>query len=389
MGEASFELSAEQRALAELARQVARERVAPRAAAIDEEDRFPEDLRRLFGELELLGLGIPEAYGGGGAGLLSVCLVIEELARVSATASLIVADHELGLLPVLLGASEEQKRAWLPAIASGEKLMAFALTEPEAGSDAAGLAMRAERRGDRYVLNGTKRFITHGNVADWLTVFARTDPEQRGSRGISCFLVERETPGLTVTKLERKMGLHGSPTAELSFEDVEVPATNRIGEEGQGFRIAMATLDHSRPGIAAQALGIAQGALDEAVAYARQRRQFGRPLADFQAIQFMIADMAIGVESARYLTYKAAAVVEEADAGRAEWRLANRFSAMAKTYASDVAMRVTTDAVQIFGGYGYIADYPVERMMRDAKITQIYEGTNQIQRLVIARSYLG
>ncbi|MDI3317335.1 MAG: acyl-CoA dehydrogenase family protein [Bacillota bacterium] len=383
----AFDLTEEERALAELARRVAEERVAPRAAEIDLEDRFPDDLRRLFGELELMGLGIPAAYGGGGAGLLAVCLVIEELARVSAAASLIVADHELGLLPVLVGASEEQKRAWLPAIASGERLMAFALTEPEAGSDAARLSMRAVRRGDRYVLSGTKRFITHGNVADSLTVFASTDPE-KGSKGITCFLVDRETPGLSVTKLERKMGLHGSPTAELLFEEVEVPVENRIGEEGQGFRIAMATLDHSRPGIAAQALGIAQGALDQAVAYARERRQFGRPIADFQAIQFMIADMAIAVESARALTYKAATVVEEADHGRLDWRMANRYSAMAKTYASDVAMRVTTDAVQIFGGYGYIADYPVERMMRDAKITQIYEGTNQIQRLVIARSYL-
>ncbi|MBX6377637.1 MAG: acyl-CoA dehydrogenase family protein [Clostridia bacterium] len=383
-----YELTAEQEAFRRLARELAETYIAPRAAEIDRTGEFPWDIVELYRKQGLFALCVPEAYGGSGADLLTLCVVVEELSRVDATSGLILADHDLGLLPLLLGGSEEQKLRWGPALAAGDPLMAFALTEPEAGSDAASLRTRAVRAGEVYRLSGTKRFITHGNVAGLLSVFAVTAPEA-GSRGISAFVVEQPSPGLSVTRLEEKMGIRGSPTAELLFEDCPVPVDNRLGEEGEGFRIAMMTLDRTRPTIAAQALGIAQGALDYAVAYARERRQFGQPIAAFQGIQFLLADMATQVEASRQLLYRAACLIEEA--GRRSRRLppeVNRYAAMAKLMASDTAMRVTTDAVQVLGGYGYIREHPVERMMRDAKITQIYEGTNQVQRIVIARSYL-
>ncbi|BDG61062.1 acyl-CoA dehydrogenase [Caldinitratiruptor microaerophilus] len=387
-----FALTAEQEALRQMVREVAEKAVAPRAAEIDRTGEFPWDVLQVFREQELLGLGVPEKYGGAGAGVLSLCLAVEEVARVCASSSLILAVQELGLLPILVGGTEEQKQKWLPPIARGEKLISFGLTEPEAGSDAASIKTTARREGDHYVLNGTKRFITGAGVSDWYTVFAVTDPE-KGARGISCFLVEKGTPGFSIGRHEEKMGIRGSPTAELLFEDCRVPAENLVGKEGEGFKYAMMTLDQSRTTIAAQALGIAQGALDFAVQYARERRQFGRPIAEFQGIQFMLADMAMKVEAGRYLLYRAASMIDELGIEeRGRERLPaeiNRFSAMAKAFCSDSAMAVTTDAVQVLGGYGYIRDYPVERMMRDAKITQIYEGTNQIQRLVIARSLLG
>ncbi len=385
MATAGWQLTEEQEAFRKLARELAESRVAPRAPEYDRTGEFPWDLVQLYREQGLFSLCIPEAYGGAGADLLTLCVVIEELARVDATAALILAVQELGALPIILGASHEQKSRWLPALATGEKLAAFALTEPEAGSDAASLRTRARRVEGGWVLDGTKRFISNGSVADVLTVFAQTDPAL-GHRGIVCFVVEKGTPGFAVSRLEEKMGLHASPTAELTFDGCFVPDEQRIGEVGEGFKIALMTLDRSRPGVAAQALGIAQGALDYAVRYMKERRQFGKLLAEFQGLQFMIADMATQVEAARQLLYYACRLIEAHGPGRLPASV-NRYAAMAKMFCSDTAMRVTTDAVQILGGYGYVKDHPVERMMRDAKITQIYEGTNQIQRLVIARSY--
>lgn len=387
-----FTLSPEQEMLRRMVREVAERYVAPRAAEIDRTDQYPYDLLQVFIDHGLMGLGVPERYGGAGAGVLGACLAVEEIARASASASLIVAVQELGLLPLLVGATEEQKQRWLPPIARGERLISFALTEPEAGSDAGGLQTTARREGDFYVLNGQKRFITQGGISDWYAVFASTAPGQ-GTRGISCFLVEKDTPGFSIPRHEDKMGIRGSPTAELLFTECRVPAANLVGREGEGFRYAMMTLDQSRTTIAAQATGIAQGALDCAVAYARERRQFGRPIGEFQGIQFLLADMAMKVEAGRALWQKAAFLIDELGVeNRGADRLPaeiNRFSAMAKCFCSDAAMSVTTDAVQVLGGYGYSKDYPVERMMRDAKITQIYEGTNQIQRMVIGRSLLG
>ncbi|MBX6723368.1 MAG: acyl-CoA dehydrogenase family protein, partial [Dactylosporangium sp.] len=337
---------------------------------------------------DLFGVGIPEAYGGLGLGLLAMAVVTEELSRVDAVAGLLTAVQELGTLPIILAGTEEQKRRFLPPCARGEWLAAFGLTEPEAGSDAAGTRTRAVRDGDHYVLNGMKHFVTNAGVAGVYVVFASTDPE-RGAKGITAFIVPADTPGFTIGRLQHKMGIRGSTTGELVFQDARVPASQRLGAEGEGFRIAMATLDRTRTNIAAQAVGIAQGALDAAVAFAKTRRQFGQAIAEFQGIQFMLADMAIQTEAARQLLYSACARLDEE--GETMARLpaeASRLSAMAKAMASDTAMRVATDAVQILGGYGYMVEYPVERMMRDAKITQIYEGTNQIQRLVVARSLL-
>jgi alkylation response protein AidB-like acyl-CoA dehydrogenase len=308
--------------------------------------------------------------------------VVEEVARADATTSLIPIIQKLGALPIMLAGSEEQKDRYFPRLASGEWLPAFALTEAGAGSDVASLRMRASRDGDDYLLTGTKRFITHGSVANLLTVFALTDADAGGRKGMSAFIVETDTPGFSVARLEHKMGIRGSPTAELTFDEVRVPAANRLGEEGDGFKIAMSTLDRSRLAIASQAVGIAQGATDAALAYAAERRQFGERIVDFQAIQFMLADMASQTEAARQLTYAACTRVDDEDPNLAYWTSA------AKLIAGDTAMRATTDAVQVFGGYGYITEYPVERMMRDAKITQLYEGTQQIQRLVIARRLL-
>ncbi|MQL51085.1 acyl-CoA dehydrogenase [Desulfofundulus thermobenzoicus] len=382
-----YQLTEELEMLRQVVSRMAAEKVAPRAAAIDEEDTYPWDLKELFTGQGLLGAGVPEAYGGSGQGLPAVCLIVEEIARASASASLIVAAQELGLMPILLAGSEGQKQKYLPELASGERICAFALTEPNAGSDAGGIKTRARREGGRYLISGQKCFITNGGVADVYTVFASTDPE-KGLKGLSAFIVEKNFPGFAVGKKEKKMGVRGSPTAELIFEDCPVPAENLLGKEGDGFKIAMMTLDRTRPVIGAQAVGIAQGALDYAVNYTRERVQFGRPIASFQGLQFMMADMATKVEAARQLVYKAAFTIENAAELGVSPAGVSRYSSMCKLFASDVAMQVTVDAVQLLGGYGYMKEYPLERMMRDAKITQIYEGTNQIQRLVIARSLL-
>jgi alkylation response protein AidB-like acyl-CoA dehydrogenase len=365
-----------------MVRELADERIAPRAAEIDEKGEFPWDLKELLAEADLLGTCFEERHGGTALDTIAQSILVEEISRVDATTSLIPIVQKLGALPILLAASDEQKDRYLPRLASGEWLIAFALTEAAAGSDVASNRMRAVRDGDEYVLNGSKRFITHGSVANVLTVFALTDPEAGGRKGMSAFIVETDTPGFAAPRVEHKMGIRGSPTAELTFDDVRVPATNRIGDEGDGFKIAMETLDRSRLGIAAQAVGIAQGALDAAVAYAAERTQFGERVIDFQGIQWMLADMASQTEAARQLTYAAAARVD------AQARDLPYWTSSAKLVAGDTAMRVTTDAVQVLGGYGYITEYPVERMMRDAKITQLYEGTQQIQRLIVARQVL-
>jgi alkylation response protein AidB-like acyl-CoA dehydrogenase len=375
-------LTDDQRAIRDAVRTLARERVAPRAAEIDRSATFPEDLRALLAEQGILGLPFPERFGGLGADLLTVCLAIEALSAACATTGLILAVQELGALPLLLAGTEEQLERFVPGLAAGRDLIAFALTEADAGSDAAAVRTRAIRDGESYVVSGTKRFISHGSVAHLVIVFAVTDPEADRRRRISAFVVETDSPGFSVSRLEHKLGIRGSPTAELAFDEVRVPIANRIGAEGDGFDLAMRTLDRSRPGIAAQAVGIAQGALDAAAAYAGQRRQFGRAIGEFQLVQGLLADMDARTEAARQLLYTACDEIERGapDAGR--------WSALCKLVAGDAAMAVTTDAVQVFGGYGYLDDFPVERMMRDAKITQLYEGTQQIQRLVIARALL-
>jgi alkylation response protein AidB-like acyl-CoA dehydrogenase len=378
-----YRLTEEQRLLRDTVSALADERVAPRAAEVDRTGEFPWDLKDLLAENEILGLPFPASHGGVGVDLLTVCLAVEQLSRACATTGLILAVQELGALPLLLAGDEEQRGRWFPDLAAGRKLIAFALTEAEAGSDASAVRTRAVAEGDEYVITGTKRFISHGSVADLVTVFAVTDPDAERHGRMSCFVVETDRPGFSVLRTEHKMGLRGSPTAELAFDGVRVPAANRIGAEGDGFSLAMRTLDRSRPGIAAQAVGIAQGALDAAAAYARERRQFGRPIGEFQMIQAMLADMDAATEAARQLLYAACVAIDAGD------RDAGRWSALCKLVAGDAAMRVTTDAVQVLGGYGYIEDYPVERMMRDAKITQLYEGTQQIQRLVVARALLG
>src|SRR5690349_16450237 len=379
-----YRLSEEQQMLRDAVRVLADERIAPRAAEIDRTGEFPWDVKDLLASHDILALPYPEAYGGLGGELLTVCLAIEQISRVCATSGLILAVQELASLPLLLAGTEEQHARWFPDLAAGRKLIAFALTEAEAGSDVAAARTRARRdepTGD-WIIDGSKRFISQGSVADLLTVFAVTDedPNADRHRRLSCFIVEKDTPGFAVERIEHKMGIRGSPTAELSFKDVRVPDANRVGEIGQGFELAMRTFDRSRPGIAAQAVGIAQGALEVAAAYARDRKQFGRPIAEFQMIQAMLADMDAQTEAARQLLYKACTEIEAGSAEAARW------SAMCKLVAGDTAMRVTTDAVQVLGGYGYIDEFPVERMMRDAKITQLYEGTQQIQRLVIARA---
>jgi len=380
---AADRLTEEQVLLRDTVRDLAVARIAPRAAEIDRTGEFPEDIRQLLAAQDVLALPFPVEHGGVGGDLLTVCLAIEQIARACATSSLILMVQELGSLPLLIAGSPDQQARWFPDLAAGRTLAAFALTEPEAGSDAASIRARAVADGDSYVITGTKRFITNGSVAGLITVFAVTDPDAPRHRRLSCFAVEVPAEGFRVERLEHKLGIRGSPTAELSFNAVRLPAANRIGAEGDGFGIAMATLDRSRPGVAAQAVGIAQGALDVAVAYARERKQFGQRIGDFQMIAAMLADMDAQTEAARQLLYTACGVIEAGDADAARW------SAMCKLIAGDTAMRVTTDAVQVLGGYGYIDEFPVERMMRDAKITQIYEGTQQVQRLVIARALLG
>jgi alkylation response protein AidB-like acyl-CoA dehydrogenase len=382
---ATFRLTEEQVALRAAIRTMAEERIRPRAPEIDRQAEFPHDLVELLAKQDVLALPFPARFGGVGADLMTVCIAIEELSRADATTGLILAVHGLGALPILLAGTEEQQERWLPDLAAGRRLIAFALTEAAAGSDPAATRTRAERQpnGD-YRLTGEKRFISHASVADHVIVFAVTNPDaDRPSRRLSAFVVDTASRGFSVTRLEHKMGIRGSPTAELAFADVDVPAANRLGEEGEGFAIAMRTFERSRPGIAAQAVGIAQGALDEATRYAKERIQFGRPIADLQMVQALIADMAAQTEAARALLYRAAAEIDHGPPDDAA-----RWAAMCKLIAGDTAMKVTTDAVQVLGGYGYIEEFPVERMMRDAKITQLYEGTQQIQRLVIARALL-
>jgi alkylation response protein AidB-like acyl-CoA dehydrogenase len=357
-----------------------RDRVAPRAAEIDAKAEYPWDLRRLFAEHDLLGLPFETRFGGTGTGTLMLNVAVEEIARACASSALILMIQELGTLPIRLFGTEEQKQRFLPRCASGEWTPAFALSEPEAGSDPGGMITRAVRDGDEWVVTGTKNWITNLGVADFYVVFAKTDPQAGRSRGISAFIVEADRPGFSVGKLEHKLGIKGSPTGQPIFDDVRIPADNLIGEVDKGMHVALATLDHSRLGVAAQAVGIAQGATDHAAAYARERRQFGQPIGDFQGIQFKLADMETRTAAARELLYAACA---RADRGEPDL---GKYSAMAKLFASDTAMAVTVEAVQVLGGYGYVTEYPVERYLRDAKITQIYEGTNEIQRLVIARA---
>jgi alkylation response protein AidB-like acyl-CoA dehydrogenase len=375
-----YALTDEQRDFRATIRQIVTERVAPRAAEIDAKAEYPWDLRKLFAEQDLLGLPFEEAYGGTGTGTLMLHVAIEEVARACASSALILMIQDLGTLPIKLFGSEELKSTFLPRCASGEWSPAFALSEPEAGSDPGGMITRAVRDGHEWVITGTKNWITNLGVADFYVVFAKTDREAGRSHGISAFVVEADRPGFSVGKLEHKLGIKGSPTGQPIFDDVRVPLGHLVGEEGKGMHVALGTLDHSRLGVAAQAVGIAQGATDHAAAYARERRQFGRPIAEFQGIQFKLADMETRTAAARELLYRACAKIDrhEPDAGK--------YSAMAKLFASDTAMAVTVEAVQVLGGYGYVTDYPVERFMRDAKITQIYEGTNEIQRLVIARA---
>ncbi len=367
----------------DVVRQLVKERVEPRAAEIDATAEFPWDIKQLFAENDLLGIPFPAEYGGLGGSFVTYVKVVEEVSKACASSALIIAVQELGALPILIGGSDAQKRRWIPDLASGKTIGAYALTEPGSGSDAAGsMRTKARRDGDDYVLDGSKIWITNGSVADVVTVFAVTEPG-KGANGISAFVLEKGTPGFGIGKLEKKMGIRGSPTVELVFENCRVPAANMLGAEGQGFKIAMKVLDKSRPGIAAQALGIAQGALDYATEYTKQRVAFGKPISQQQGLQFMLADMRTEVEAARLLLYEAA---RKCDADAPD---VTAWAAMAKLKCGDTAMSVTTDAVQLLGGYGYSTEYPVERMMRDAKITQIYEGTQQIQRIVIARSMVG
>ena len=376
-------LSEDQLEVRELVRTIARDRIAPRAAEIDESHEFPWDVVELFREHGIFGLFFDEEHGGLGSGTLLSLVAIEEVSKVCATSGLILAVQELGSLALKLVGSEEQKARFLPGLASGETLAAYALTEAGSGSDSAAMRTSARRDGDAYVLDGSKRFITNAGVAGLYTVFAKTDPDA-GHSGISAFVVEASTAGFEVERLEPKMGISGSTTGELTFDGARVPAANRLGEEGEGFRIAMRVLDRSRPGVAAQGLGIAQGATDYALEYARSRETMGKPIAQHQLIAAKLADMETRCEAARGLLYRFGRMVDE---GAPDVEL-TKASAMAKLFCTDTAMEVTTEAVQVLGGYGYIKEYPLERMMRDAKITQIYEGTNEIQRIVIAREML-
>ncbi|MCP2310018.1 acyl-CoA dehydrogenase family protein [Kitasatospora paracochleata] len=380
-----FRLSEEHEMLRESVRSLAEAKIAPFAAEVDEQGRFPQEALDALQGNDLHAVHVPEEYGGAGADALATVLVIEEVARVCASSSLIPAVNKLGSLPVQLSGSEELKAKYLGALARGEGMFSYCLSEPEAGSDAAGMKTRAVRDGDFWVLNGVKRWITNAGVSEYYTVMAVTDPELR-SRGISAFVVEKADEGVSFGAPEKKLGIKGSPTREVYFDNVRIPADRMIGAEGTGFATAMKTLDHTRVTIAAQAIGIAQGALDYAKGYVKERKQFGKAIAEFQGVQFMLADMAMKLEAARQLTYAAAARSERVSRAQRTDGDLTFFGAAAKCFASDVAMEITTDAVQLLGGYGYTRDYPVERMMRDAKITQIYEGTNQVQRIVMARN---
>ncbi len=377
----TYQLAEEHDALRDAVRAMAEKEIAPYAAEVDEQERYPREALDALVKSGFAAVHVPETYSGEGADSVATCIVIEEVARVCASSSLIPAVNKLGTMPILLSGSEDLKHKVLGSIATGETTASYALSEREAGSDAASMKTRAHRDGDNWILNGSKCWITNGGESSWYTVMAVTDPE-KGANGISAFVVHRDDPGFVVGPKEKKLGIKGSPTVELYFEDCTIPADRIIGEPGTGFKTALRTLDHTRPTIGAQAVGIAQGALDASLDYVKERKQFGTAIADFQGVQFMLADMAMKIEAARHMVYVSAARAE-----RGEGNL-GFISAAAKCYASDVAMEVTTDAVQLFGGAGYTRDFPVERMMRDAKITQIYEGTNQIQRMVMARSLL-
>jgi len=381
----NYDLTEEQKMLRDTVARIAKEQIAPGSDKRDEEEAFPWDMVKVLRENALFGADFPEKYGGAEMGLLSLCLAIEEIAKVCASTAVILLVHELGSTPIFLVGNEEQKAKYLPKLATGENLVAFGVTEPNAGSDVAGLRTKAVRQGDHYILNGTKTFISHADVAKVLCVAARTDHSVAPHRGISMFIVDTDTPGFKIGKHEKKLGLRASSTVEVILEDVKVPVENLLAAEGQGFYIAMKTFDITRIPVAAQATGIAQGALDYAVQYTKERMQFGKPLFSFQGLQWMMADMATQVEAARQLTYKAAALFETFPKNLEKLpKEALRRSAMAKLFAAETAMKVTTDAVQLLGGYGYVREYPLERMMRDAKITQIYEGTSQIQKIVIS-----
>ncbi|MGZ5354499.1 MAG: acyl-CoA dehydrogenase family protein [Actinomycetota bacterium] len=376
-----FELPPELEEFRALVRQIAEEKIAPRADEIDRTDEWPDDLFRVLVDNELTGVGYDERYGGSGGGSLAFGVLVEELSRVAAGLALAPAVSKLGVIPLVLAGTEEQREWMIGGIVRGEILMSYALTESGAGSDAAALTTRYARDGEHFVLNGTKRFITGAGVSHAYVVFATRDPSER-DKGISAFLVLRGDPGVSFGRKEDKMGIRGSPTREVILTDARIPADRLIGLEGEGFKTALRTLDYSRPLIGAQALGIAQGAFDVAARYANERQQFGKPIGELQGVSFMLADMAMQLEASRLLVYKALALCDAGD------RRMTYFSSVAKCFASDAAMRITTDAVQVLGGYGYVREYPVERLMRDAKITQIYEGTNQIQRVVIARELL-
>ncbi|MBV9514268.1 MAG: acyl-CoA dehydrogenase [Mycobacteriaceae bacterium] len=377
-----FQLPEEHIELRSVLRDLCEAEVAPYAADVDEQARFPEEALKVLCDSGFAAVHVPEEYGGQGADAVATCIVVEEIARVCASSSLIPGVNKLGTIGLILHGSEALKNQVLPTLAAGDAMASYALSEREAGSDPASMRTRARADADEWVLNGTKCWITNGGKSTWYTVMAVTDPG-KGANGISAFVVHKDDPGFTVGTHERKLGIKGSPTTELYFEDCRIPGDRIIGEPGTGFKTALASLDHTRPTIGAQAVGIAQGALDASVEYTKQRKQFGRPVSAFQGVQFMLADMAMKVEAARLMVYTAAARAERGERGL------SFISSAAKCFASDVAMEVTTNAVQLFGGAGYTRDFPVERMMRDAKITQIYEGTNQIQRVVMARALLG
>jgi alkylation response protein AidB-like acyl-CoA dehydrogenase len=380
----AFELADEYRELRGSIRRLADEQIAPNAAAADENEEYPWASWEAWRAAGFAGLAFPAEYGGQDGGFLAHAIAVEEVARVCASSSLFTFISKLGMTPVLDHGSEDVKQRFVKRVASGECQASYCLSEADAGSDVAGMRTRAVRDGDHFVINGAKLWITNAGVSDFYTVFLKTDPDA-GHRGISCIVVEKDTPGFSISKLEHKMGVRGSPTGELTFDNCIVPAANLVGEEGRGFEYAMGALDRSRPLVGAQALGIAQGALELATSYVKERKQFGRPIADFQGLQFTLADMATSVDAARLLVYRACALLDDGLGGTPQTASA---SSMAKLFASDTAMRVTTDCVQLLGGVGYTKDLPAERFMRDAKITQIYEGTNQIQRVVIAKRLL-
>jgi len=381
----SYDLTEEQQMLKDTVARIAKEQIAPGAEERDEKGEFAWDMVDVLRENGLFAADFPEKFGGAEMGLFSLCLIIEEIAKVCASTSVILLVHELGATPIMIAGNDRQKEKYLAKLASGEYLVAFGLTEPNAGSDVSGLRTKAVKDGGDYVINGTKMFISHADVADLVCIAARTDPSVPGTKGTSIFVVEKGAPGFGIGKHENKMGIRGSSTVEIILEDVRVPAENILAGEGMGFPILMKTLDLTRIPVAVQAVGIAQGALDYAISYTKERTQFGKPLFSFQGLQWMMADMTTQVEAARQLTYKAASIFERLPKNLDRLpRETIRYSAMAKLFAAETAMKVTTDAVQLLGGYGYVKEYPVERMMRDAKITQIYEGTSQIQKVVIS-----